>query len=275
MIARLVRNKFFWLIVVTVFSLGALSITSRPRDNLLIHEKALSYIYVPMQKGLAYVAYNTQNALTYFNDAHKLSLENKALLEQVARLEEENRRLLSLEHENKWLRDAMGLKGRFENYHEITCRIIAKEAGNWFNLFTIDKGTRDGIDSGMTVITPKGLIGQTVSATPNSATVMAIIDSGSFASARLAESRDLVGVRGDLMLKDNGLVKLVYIPVGVQITEGDTVETSGMGGIFPPGIIIGKVVSVDNDKPQLMRSAVVQPGVDFKRLEQVIVLKKK
>lgn len=275
MIARLFRNKVFWLVIITTFCLAAFSVTSKSRDKLTFYENATSYIYVPIQKGLSYVSYNIQGLLTYFNDAKSLSAENKVLKDRIARLEEENRKLQGLEEENKRLQEILGIKGSFEEYDMVTSRIIAKEAGNWFNIFTIDKGTKDGITANMTVMTPRGLVGYTISSTPNSSKVMAVIDSESYVSARLSKSRDLVGVRGDLALKESGLVRMVYIPAGVEVSPGDTIETSGMGGVFPAGILIGKVKSMDNDKPQLMRSAVVQPNVDFKRLEEVVVLKRK
>ena len=77
MIARLVRSKLFWLIVATTASLVTLSITSKTRQNLMFYEKALSYVYVPVQKGLAYVGCNIQNSMAYFSDAKILSQENK------------------------------------------------------------------------------------------------------------------------------------------------------------------------------------------------------
>lgn len=273
--ARLFRNKIFWLVIATLGSLAILSSTAKSRDNLMFYEKALSYVYVPVQKGFSYAAYYIHNLTLYFNDARALSMQNKALNLEIDKLKEENRKLLSLENENENLRAILDVKGRFENYDSITCRIIAKEEGNWFNIFTIDKGTNDGIYPNMTVITPKGLVGKTISATLNSSKVMAVIDSGSSVSARLSNSRDLVVIKGDLTLRDSGLIKMNFIPVGVDVIEGDIVETSGMGGIFPPGIIIGRVASIDKNKPKSMRYAVIKPDVDFKKLEQVVVLKNK
>lgn len=275
MLARLARNKIFWLVIVTVASIVALSTTSKSRDSLMFYEKALSYVYVPVQKGLSYTIFHVQDMLSYFNDARALTIENQQLKQKVDKIEQYSRELSHLEAENERLRGILGLKGKYEDYDVITCRIIAKEAGNWFNVFTINKGTNDGIGPNMTVVTPKGLVGKVVSSSPGSSKVMAIIDCGSSISARLSETRDLIIIKGDLALKDNGTVRMNYIPVGVEVNVGDVVETSGMGGIFPPGIMVGTVTSVDNTKPQLMRYAIVQPNVDFKRLEEVVVLRNK
>jgi rod shape-determining protein MreC len=204
-----------------------------------------------------------------------LSIENQELKNKIAQLQEENRNLASFARENQRLQNILGISGKYENYDMVTCRIIAKDTGNWFNTFTIDKGTNDGIKTNMTVMAPQGLVGQTISSTPTSSKVMAIIDTGSSVSARLSQQRDLMVIRGDLTLKDQGLVKMNYIPVGVTVAQGDVIETSGMGGIFPEGIIIGKISKLENDKPQLMRYAIVQPQVDFRRLEEVVILRNK
>lgn len=230
---------------------------------------------VPIQKGITLTVSKIEDSLLYFKDTKSVSLENQALSLKVDQLEEENRKLGGLAEENNRLREILGIKDKFENYQTITSRIIAKDPGNWFNYFTIDKGIADGVGANMAVLTPKGLVGQVVSATRNSARVMAIIDEGSSISARVEKSRDLVIVRGQMDLKDNGLAKLIYIPAGLQLQQGDIIETSGMGGIFPAGIMIGKVEQYSEDKPQLMRDAIIRPAVNFKNLEEVIVLKNK
>ncbi|MGE5473386.1 MAG: rod shape-determining protein MreC [Ignavibacteriales bacterium] len=275
MLTRAFKNKIFWLVIITIASLVALAYTSKSRASISFYEKAISYVYTPIQKGFNYVAKNVQDTRGYFNDAKVLTDENKNLKVKIVQLEEQNRKLAGLEYENQRLRDILDVKGKYENYSMITCRIIAKESGNWFNIFTIDKGTNDGINYNMAVVTPKGVVGQVVSAGPSSSKVMSIIDSGSSVSGRLTKTRDLVILRGDLKLKENGLIKMLYIPVGVQIADGDIVETSGIGGIYPPEILIGKVKKIDNEQPKAVRYAVIEPTVDFKKLEEVIVLKPK
>jgi len=274
-LARLFKNKIFWLVIITVASLVTLAYTSKNRASISFYEKVIDYVYSPVQKGFAYIAKNTQNTLEYFNNAKMITDENNTLKTKILELEEENRKLAGFEYENQRLRDILDVKGKYENYDMVTCGIIAKESGNWFNIFTIDKGTNNGINYNMAVVTPKGIAGQVVSASPFSAKVMSIIDNGSSVSGRLSKTRDLVILRGDLKLKDDGLIKMLYIPVSAQIADGDIIETSGIGGIYPPGIMIGKVKNVDNEKPKALRYAVVEPSVDFKKLEEVVVLKPK
>lgn len=275
MLTRLFKNKIFWLVIITIASLVALAYTSKNRASISFYEKTINYIYTPVQKGFAYVSKSAQNTLGYFNNAKVLTEENNNLKLKILQLEEQNRKLAGFEYENQRLRDILDIKGQYEDYSMITCRIIAKESGSWFNMFTIDKGTNDGIAHNMAVVTPKGVVGQIVSAAPYSSKVMSIIDSGSSVSGRLTKTRDLVILRGDLKLRENGFVKMLHIPVGVQVADGDIVETSGIGGIYPSGILIGKIKKIDNEKPKAVRYAVVEASVDFKKLEEVIVLKPK
>lgn len=273
MITRLLKSKIFWLFVATVTCLVTLALTSKPREDVMFYEKVVNYVYIPVQKGISKISSGVKEVLLYFSDAKALSIENQNLKRRISELEEENRRLLGLEEENRRLNEILKLKSNFHNYETIVGRIIAKDPSNWFNIFVVDKGKKDGVNVNMAVVAPQGLVGQVTSVTYNSAKVMAIIDNNSSVSARLTKSRDLVVVRGDLSLKDQGLIKMNYIPVGVEVKEGDTVETSGIGGIFPKGIFIGRVIKVDNKQPQIMRYAIVQPAVDFKRLEEVVILK--
>lgn len=275
MITRIIKNKSFWLVIATIASLVMLSTTVKVRENLFFFEKAVSYVYVPIQKGLSYIEYNISNTLLYFNNAKALSIENENLKNKIAQLEEENRSLISFAQENERLKEFLDISDKYDKYDKVTCKIIAKDTGNWFNTFTIDKGLNNGIKPNMTVMTPKGLVGQTISSTPTSSKVMAIIDARSSVSVRLTKQRNFMIVRGDLTLKEQGLVKMNYIPTEVIINQGDSIQTSGIGGIFPEGIMIGRIIRIENDKTRLMRYAIVQPEIDFKRLEEVVVLKNK
>ena len=134
---------------------------------------------------------------------------------------------------------------------------------------------KDNITPDSPVITAYGLVGRVSKTDLTTSRIISIIDIDSTVSARLSKSRDLIVVRGDVELKGKGLCRADYIPPNVDVMPGDTVETSGIGGIYPKGIIIGKVVSVISNEGQYDSYAVIEPVVDFKRLEEVIVLKKK
>ncbi len=125
----------------------------------------------------------------------------------------------------------------------------------------------------MPVITSKGLVGKVSAAQPFSSKIISIIEDGSAASAIVSKTGDLVVVKGDLKLSKEGLCKIEYIPVDLDLSQGDVIETSGMGGIYPKGIIIGTVKEVRQGESDLDKYAIVEPAVDLKRLSNVVILK--
>ena len=127
----------------------------------------------------------------------------------------------------------------------------------------------------MPVITSKGLVGKVAASQPFSSKIVSIIEDGSAVSAIVTKTRDYVVVKGDMKLAKEGLCKLEYLPADIDLTQGDYIETSGVGGIYPKGIIIGRVKEVRAGDSDIDKYAVIEPAVDFKRLSEVIVLKSK
>jgi rod shape-determining protein MreC len=158
--------------------------------------------------------------------------------------------------------------------------IIAWDTGNWFSLFTIDRGTADGIriDNSQlfthydTVITAAGLVGRVVQTTLTTSKVQSVISTDSIVSGLLTRSRQYVEIKGNLIYRDQGLCVIENIDNEIDMSVGDTVETSGVGGNFPKGIIIGHIKEILTDPATQTKMAVVQPAVDFKKLENVFVL---
>ena len=157
------------------------------------------------------------------------------------------------------------------------CRLYHNRqgSGNWFEVFTINRGSKDGIEINSPVITAYGLVGRVSEVNLFTSKVVSIIDMDSTVAARVSSSRDVLIVRGDASLRSSGLCRMDYISPDVDIMPGDVIETSGLGGIYPKGIIIGQVKDVIRNEGQFDSYAVISPVVDFKRLEEVIVLKEK
>jgi len=153
--------------------------------------------------------------------------------------------------------------------------IIANDAGNWFNTFTVDRGTNDGVQRNSTVISGRGLVGRVSVCGPSTSKVISIIDVDSTVSARVTKTGLRGFVKGDIKLKDKGLCRLEFVAENVDVSVGDRVETSGLGGYFPKGIIIGTIKEIRQINSELNRYAIVEPAVDFERIEEVFVLKNK
>jgi len=210
-----------------------------------------------------------------FKEIKTLKEENEELKIKISELEKENRELLEYRDKINDLRSALRLKSQFEDYELVGANIIAIDAGNWFNLFTIDIGKKDGINNDYPVITStKGLVGRVLRADLTSSKVISIIDEDSVVSCWLSKSGGgHVMVRGDLTLKEQGLCMMYNIPQNVDVAVGDVVETSGLGGIYPKGILVGRVEEIVNAEDKYFRYAIIKPEVDFKKLREVYILK--
>lgn len=269
---RLFKKKGFLIIFVTLVLFVVIGITASGNSKLGWFGTLLNSVFSPVQKALSVSGDKVDSTVSFFKDSKALKDENKILRQRVEELEKENDEFKTLKQKNEELKEALNLKNQLKQYQTISANIIAKDLGNWFNVFTIDKGTNDGVVKDCTVIASKGLVGRVLEAGPFSSKVITVIDIDSTVSARLTRTRNYVEIKGDLALGDQGLCKMYNIEPGVDITVGDRLETSGTGGIYPKGITVGKVKEVRQTNNELDRYAIVEPVVDFTRLEDIYVL---
>lgn len=149
--------------------------------------------------------------------------------------------------------------------------VIQKDISNYSDTIIINIGTKDGIEVNMPVISDQGLVGHIISVTDSTAKVQTIIDTANTMSCVITTTRDMLIARGTL--EQNSMLKATFIPTEATILEGDKIETSGLGGIYPKGIHIGTIKQVVNTKNITDRYAMIETAVDFSKLETVLVIK--
>ncbi len=272
---RILTNKIFILVIIVVLLLALAAVSYSEKSGINIIGNIVSVPAAPLQQAFTFMTKKVNDFFGYFEDVKVTKAKNEELLTKISELEQQILEIDKLTKENKELRDALNFKNQYEEYDFMGCSIIAKDPGNWFDVFTINRGSKDKMLLDSPVITAKGLVGRVSKTDLLTSRVVSIIDIDSTVSARLSKSRDLIVVRGDVELRSKGLCRADYIPPNVDVAPGDTIETSGIGGIYPKGIIIGKVVKVIKNEGQYDSYAIIQPMVDFQRLEDVIVLKKR
>lgn len=271
---NLFRNKIFILLLTTVLIFILMGISSMPNSRLNALANVVSVPLSPVQNGISFVEQKVKSFLSYFEDMKALQDENEALKIKIAEMEKENNELAAYGEKIKELRQALNLKDVFSNYDMVGGNVIAKDMGNWFNVFRIDVGMKDNVDRNYPVLTStKGLVGRILEADINTAKVVSIIDESSVVSGWISKpGGGHVIVRGDISLKEEGLCRIDYIPMDVDVTVNDIIETSGLGGIYPKGITIGRVKEVRKKNDELSRYAIIEPAVNFKKIEEVFVL---
>jgi rod shape-determining protein MreC len=174
--------------------------------------------------------------------------------------------------ENERLRKMIGYQQAAHQFDMVAARVIGRESDTWSRMIVIDRGTMNGIANDMPVVTPQGLVGRVVEAGMNSSKVQLILDPRSSVGTivQRAESRVTGIVQGDM---DNPTMpQMVNIPKNADVVEGDVIVTSGFGGIYPKGIIVGLVSSLKNDDGGLLKIGILESAVDFQKLEDVQVI---
>ena len=259
----------FVLTVFCVFSIILSSIFSNYSKPAKIVSGA---IVVPLQDGMNGIGKWFTNKADYFNSVKKLTKKNKELESQVNELTEENSLLAQNKYELERLRDLYQLDQDYSSYEKIAANVIGKDSGNWFDIFTINKGSKDGIKKDMTVISGGGLVGIVTDVGKDYAKVRAIIDDESSVSVSFANTSDTGIVSGDLKLMDDGVMNVTEVLKDAKVTEGDMVVTSKISDKFVPGILVGYVTNIKLDSSELTQSGQIIPVVDFKHIDEVLVI---
>ena len=260
-------------IVLTIIILILLVIlTNTENSNLSYIENIANKLVNPIQNGLTYIKNKAYGNSSFFTNINNLQQENDSLKQKNSELEEKLRELETIKSENETLKQYMNLTEKYSDYATVAADVISRDISNYSKTIVINVGTQNGIKENMTVIAAEGLVGYVVSVTSNSSKVQTIIDSSSSTSALISSSRDSIICKG--VLEKNNL-KAVYIPTDATIANSDTVETSGLGGIYPKGIYIGTISKVVNTNNLTDRYAFVETAVNFDKLETVLVITNK
>lgn len=193
--------------------------------------------------------------------------EDEALKEEIRRLRRENAMLQSKESENRRLAKLLDLKTRYE-YPSLVAQIVGEDATGWYRTMFINRGSEDGVGAEMAVTVAQGIVGRVVKTTHDMSRVLLLTDPNLTVDCRVARTRDRGLLSGSL---ERGCV-LRYINLKSGIAAGDEVVTSGLDGIFPRGLPVGKIESVRKGAQGLFLEAIVIPAVDFPEIEEVLVI---
>ena len=255
-----------------------MSLTARERERLTWLEEQAVELLSPIQRSFSLAASRTRAAIQDLSGLTRAQAENAALrrrLELMPKLEHE---LEQLRAENNRLRQLLGF-AKTQPFTTIAARVVARNSDNWFSYAVLDKGARAGIERNMPVVTPEGLAGRVVRTSADTATVLFLLDRDSGVAVGIYRG---VPGEGAPVLTSFGVVlgrgehgatlRLRVFAHDARIEPGDRVVTSGLGGVFPPGLLVGEVRHVDTDAFDLVPEAEVMPAVDFDRITEVLVV---
>lgn len=230
-------------------------------------------IVSPVQKFFSAIGNGVGGFFEFIGNAGDYKAENEVLKQTVDKQAQSIRELESYKQENQRLRTLLELRESYPDKDMVGCEIIAKDPGNWFDTFTIDKGKNHNIKINDVVVTYNGLVGRVSEVGTNWARVIAIIDTDSSVGAIVTRTQDIAIVDGDLALSDRGQCRLSSVTHTTSLVVGDVLETSGLGGIYPKGILIGTVKEIEDDVTGYSQYAIIDTAVDFERIREVMVIR--
>jgi len=232
-----------------------------------------SYVTIPFQKGIAETGTYLSNRSDELVQIRDLIQQNKELQQQIDELTIENNNLTQEKYELNNLRSLYKLDQEYSDYQKTGAKVIGKNSGNWFQSFTIDKGTKDGIQLNMNVMAGSGLVGIVTEVGYNWSRVTSIIDDSSNVSGMTLSTGDNMIVSGNLeLMSQNKISFSKLIDSNDQVKEGDKVVTSNISDKYLPGLLIGYITSIESDSNNLTHSGTITPAVDFEHMDEVLVI---
>jgi rod shape-determining protein MreC len=267
------RSKYV-LIALTVFCVLLIGLTSIHDEWLTPLRTGVGYFLIPVQSGVNAVGSAIYDEIIDYTKLHDALNENKEMKEIITQLTEENTRLQAEEFELKRLRQLYSLDQDYGQYTKVGARVIANDSSNWFQIFRIDKGSKDGIAPDMNVVAGGGLVGIVTDVGANYATVRSIIDDSSRVSGMAMQSGNSCIVAGDLTLFKEGRLRITNVLKESDVKDGDKIVTSNISSVFLPGILVGYASGITNDTNNVTKSGYLIPAANFDSLQEVLVITK-
>ncbi len=257
-------KKLVITLVIVVLCVGLARLTSLFTGGVFVNE-----LLAPVQGVVMRSWHGVGDYFEYIGNARGISDENKELRSELRELTWENNRLQEVVYENERLLGLLNFQEQnADKYTLLGARVISRTPNILSNMVVIDRGTQDGVQKEMVAVSNAGLVGKVIAVGPSSAEVLLMLDREFAAGALVQGSRTPGIVEGTE--EEPGLLRMISLPYDARLQQGEMVVTSGMGGIFPPGLPMGNITTVEGSG--INKVALVQPLVDFDRLEELFLI---
>ena len=235
---------------------------------------SLGVVVTPVETGITAISNGIENIVGFWTRVSEVDSLNKELVEKIKLLEKQTADYERIKKQNDEYRELLGIKERYEDSDSVAATVVSRDSGNWFSLFSVNKGTLSGIGEEFPVYNADGLIGKTIVAGATWCKIESIIDPNHSVSGMVSRTGDLVQIDGDLKLMKNGLCRLTIFGDNADVIIGDIIITSGIGGVYPKGITIGTVREFRTNEEGTGTYAILKPAVDFQHITDVLIMKR-
>jgi rod shape-determining protein MreC len=256
-----------FIILLLLAALVLMSLRAKQRKGIEFFDALLMEICSPFQKASTVVIETIQGTFQQYVFLVNVEKENRKLKKKVAELEAESHHMKEIRLANERLRNLLQFREK-NPPSMVGAEVIGQDPSSWFKSVTIDKGEKDGVKQGMAVVSPTGIIGRILKTAPHYATVLLITDYNSAVDSIVQRTRAKAIVEG----KGENRCQLKYLLRTEEVAVGDAVVTSGLGGNFPKGLMVGEIKKVDKKGYGVFQYAELVPSVDFSELEEVFVV---
>ncbi len=266
------KNKPLLIALAAVLLLGLLAMFSAGERTLTVVESAAGGILQPVQA----FASRASDAIILFVqntfNTTEADIENQQLKVTISQLEQKVNEMDNLRAENERLKKLLNYAEQAPDLSYVTGVVTARSPGVWFEQFTLNVGRSHGVDKNMPVISGQGLIGRVTAVGATYCKVVTLLDTSTSVSVMVERTRDTGMVRG-LLEAGNELdtLELYYLPADSDLLPGDKIVTSGIGGLYPKGLLVGEVREVSRASSN-DRNAIVTPASDLRHLEECMVV---
>jgi rod shape-determining protein MreC len=263
-----------WILLVAVIVSVTMAVMSAFGNGAAAPLRNLGGILAsPFRAAVSGITGYIDDRIQYSSDYDALVNENKELQKKVADMEEQVRQAQADSDENARLRKLLNLSQQHKDFTYASAMVVDRTSSNWTRTITLNKGTKDGIAVKNCVVNEEGwLVGTVTAAGVNWCTVLTVVDTDFEIGARVFRTQESTVAQGDFNLMGENRLKLEYISESDDIKNGDLIVTSGLGGYYPPGLVIGSVASVQADASGSADYAAIEPAVDFTSLTEVFVV---
>ncbi len=266
-----IHPKFVYIFL-TILCFVLVVLSFKYSDSFVGVKTTLGNVITPMQKGINSVGKFFSDKLDFMESKEKLMKENEELKKKIDELSYDNKILAGENSNLENYRELYKLDKKYPDYPKVAATVVSRDGNNWFHVFTIDKGTADGVDVDMNVIAGNGLVGIVSEAGEHYAKVRAIIDDKSNVSAMFEKTGETCMVKGNMESIFNGYIDVEMISNSAQVAEGDEVVTSHVSDKYLQGLSVGYIKDIKEDPSTLSKTAHLTPVVSFDQLETVLII---
>lgn len=268
------------VVAITLIGIVGMSIGRSGGSNPLgtnVGMTAISTIGSTINSGFTFIKSGFENVINFQKNAKKaegLEKENSKLQQEVINLQNKLDDVQSLQS----LKAALNFVDEKYVAKTLSAKVVSKNDGNWYSSFVVSAGSKDGVKKDSLVMNGNGLVGIVYEVSENYCKVISLLDTKSSVSFKLSKNSEFKGIitygenideKADY--RDNGLLQGYMFDSNYDVLPGDVVTTSGLG-LFPEGIVIGKVEKVIEDKNNSLKYVLVKPNVDFKNIDDVVIV---